>query len=78
MSIEPDVLTALFNLENKDCCFVETGSWHGATVDRALDIGFTNVKIIEAGEDLYEKCCERFSGDERVTLYHGSSSDRLF
>ena len=78
MSIKTDMLKALFGIEDKDCCFIETGSWHGDTVAHALDVGFTKVKSIEAGKDLYDKCCERFSDEERVTLYHGSSSDRLY
>jgi hypothetical protein len=78
MSIAPDTIKALFKFENKDCCFIETGTESGATLAVALDIGFSKVKSIEAGEDSYNKCCDRFSDDERVTLYHGSSANRLY
>lgn len=58
--------------------FIETGTYKGKTVQLALDAGFTDVRSVEAENDLYDSCKELFKGNPKVKLYFGLSIDRLF
>lgn len=57
--------------------FVETGTYVGDGVQAALDFGFEEIHSIELGRELYEHCCRRFSGDDRVHIHHGDSATVL-
>jgi hypothetical protein len=54
--------------------FVETGTNNGDCVALALECGFQRVVSIELSEHFYRLACERFSGDDRVSILHGDSA----
>lgn len=56
--------------------FVETGTFHGRTVD-ALHRKLTVVHTIELDEVLYRNAAERFAPNPRITVWHGNSRDVL-
>ena len=48
MSITKETLEKIVSNNNPaDLVFVETGTWTGDTVQKALDIGFKEIKTIE-------------------------------
>ena len=53
--------------------FVETGTYLGDGVRRALNSGFTEVHSIELDTNRYNHCVKKFKNDKRVHLYHGNS-----
>jgi hypothetical protein len=53
--------------------FIETGLWKGNTFDHALQQGFKELHSMDIYLPLVESGRERFGGDPRVHLYHGSS-----
>lgn len=57
--------------------FVETGTFQGDTVQLALDNGYDKVISIELNGPLYDKCVERFKGNDKVQLMLGDSIDCL-
>jgi hypothetical protein len=53
---------------------VETGTFHGDTVQAALDsTAFRTIRSIEIDDELYRKAVARFVTHRRVHLYHGPS-----
>jgi len=57
--------------------FIETGTYVGDGVQAALDFGFEDVHSIELSEKLYDHCCRRFAGDNRVHIHCGDSTEVL-
>lgn len=57
--------------------FVETGSFNGDGIDKALEAGFREIHSIELSPTLYHYCCQRFEGNPHVHLYLGDSSKVL-
>lgn len=57
--------------------FVETGSYLGNGIQRAITAGFKKVISIEIQEDKYKFCSQRFKQDKKVSLYFGASEDLL-
>jgi hypothetical protein len=57
--------------------FVETGTFRGDGVQRALDAGFKKVQTIESDLGLHEKATARFFHDARVWTYCGPSETLL-
>lgn len=57
--------------------FVETGTYHGDTVQIALDAGYETIHSIEFNKELYDKCCERFKDNSKVKLWLGDSVDLI-
>jgi len=57
--------------------FIETGSWKGDGIQKALDCGYGKVISIELHINLYTHCLERFKDDKRVALVHGDSLEVL-
>ena len=53
--------------------FIETGSFFGDSIDRALEAGFKEVHSIELSPYLYEVCRDRFRHNHRVHLHLGNS-----
>lgn len=53
--------------------FVETGTYWGDGVQQALDAGFKTIYSIELGDELYDRCVERFKDRPNVHLLHGES-----
>jgi len=52
-------------------CFIETGSYKGSTIQKAIDIGFEKIISIELSPVLYKICLESFKNNKNVTLYCG-------
>lgn len=57
--------------------FVETGSFRGDGIAKALMAGFPNVYSIESNDYYFKVCNQRFGFDSRVQLFLGSSSKEL-
>ena len=57
--------------------FVETGSFQGAGIQKALDAGYENVISIELSTQYFLVCSERFSNKDNVKLVQGDSCDVL-
>ena len=57
--------------------FVETGSYHGESIQSALDVGYSRVYSCELSPIYHKLCQERYAGNERVQLLFGSSPDCL-
>lgn len=60
--------------------FVETGTFRGAGVEKALTTGFTKVISIEVKKEFYDNCCRKFSNEikeGRVELIFGDSQYAL-
>ena len=57
--------------------FIETGSGHGAGIQRALDAGFLEVASIEAQVANYFICVGRFAKIPNVNIFSGRSTDIL-
>lgn len=58
--------------------FVETGTFHGGGVNRALQAGFSKVISFEIHKPLFNENLIRFKDEilnQRVFLYHGDSSE---
>lgn len=76
MLILPNTLDfALFRAAND--IFIETGTCEGASVEKALDAGYSSIMSVEAHPPLYEKCVEKFRDEPRVELALGRSIDHL-
>lgn len=56
--------------------FIETGTYHGDTVD-AMKSRYRKVVSIEIDRALHEKAMERFKGDANVLLVHGDCAKEL-
>jgi len=57
--------------------FIETGTYHGDTVQVAKDFGFKKIHSVELHKDLFENCKKRFSGQEEIKIWEGDSVDCL-
>lgn len=58
--------------------FVETGSYLGAGLAYARQCPhFNEFHSIEINEEFYDECSHMFSRDDRVTVWHGASDERL-
>jgi len=56
--------------------FVETGTYLGDGIQRALDSGFETVYSCDVNEELVDQAARRFA-EAKVSVLHGSSSDVL-
>jgi hypothetical protein len=57
--------------------FVETGTYNGGGVQIALDVGFPKIYSVEMSDYFYEYCCKKFSKNDNVKLFHGTSEEYL-
>lgn len=57
--------------------YIETGSFHGAGIQDALDAGFENVISIEITPVFYEECTELFIEKNNVEIILGDSVVKL-
>jgi len=53
--------------------FVETGTFHGATVQMAIEAGFSDIRSIEIDAELYRENTLLFADDPRVSIFLGDS-----
>ncbi|MCH9613419.1 MAG: hypothetical protein SP1CHLAM54_04190 [Chlamydiia bacterium] len=58
--------------------FVETGTFGGDSVQKALDTGYAEVRSIEFASDNYDYCSTRFLENSKVKLFLGDSSKDLW
>jgi hypothetical protein len=56
--------------------FVETGTWHGGTVEYVKQ-HFDQIHSIELSPELVENCRKRFSGSPNIHLYQGDSGEKI-
>ena len=54
--------------------FIETGTFTGMGVKKALKAGFDKIYSIEIDLKKYKNCVKRFQSHKNVFLYHGDSS----
>ena len=54
--------------------FIETGSYVGQGIKKALNSDFDRVISIELSSKYFQKCKEKFKGNSRVELHYGDSS----
>lgn len=57
--------------------FIETGSYEGGTIQKALDAGVKEIHSIEINPQKFKFCCARFANEPRVNLYLGDTIDIL-
>lgn len=57
--------------------FVETGTSSGAGVQRALDVGYDEVRSVELSDRWYRYSLDLYRDDSRVKLYCGRSEEYL-
>jgi hypothetical protein len=78
MSITKETLEKIVSNNNPaDLVFIETGTWIGDTIQKALDIGFKEIKSIELSVDLFNKARQRFKNNINVSLYNGDSAEQM-
>jgi len=56
--------------------FVETGTYEGESVQRALSF-FQQIYTVELSQEYYERAVQRFKGQEKVHVYHDDSAHFL-
>jgi len=67
-----------FNLQDyKNQIFIETGTYKGKGVQKALDVGFEKVISIEIDKERYLNCKKLFANEKKVELYLGDTQDLL-
>lgn len=54
--------------------FIESGSYEGDGIAKALEAGYKEVYSIELSQPHYQHCCKRFEGNPNVHLYEGDSA----
>jgi hypothetical protein len=57
--------------------FIETGTADGDGIQSALTAGFEIIHSVELSDSLFENCMNRFSNNDNVNLYVGSSEEVL-
>jgi hypothetical protein len=57
--------------------FVETGTFHGESLDFARTLPFERLHSVELSKELHEAATVRFADDARVVLHHGDSAEIL-
>ena len=72
MPIEKDLLAQFINP-----VFIETGTYQGNTVQKAVELGFETIYSIEVDPALHAKAVERFSGAPNVHLLCGDTIEVL-
>lgn len=65
------------NRYNYNKIFIETGTFMGGGVYRALDAGFEKIHSIEISYNFFKHCYDIFSGYENVTIHLGDSVEIL-
>lgn len=58
--------------------FVETGTFSGDGIQKALDAGFQEIRSIEYTQNLCEGARRRFKGNSHVKIFQGDSAKMLW
>lgn len=53
--------------------FIETGTCYGRSVEASIEVGFKDIRSVEAHTDRYEHCRQKFEGRNFVKLWCGES-----
>lgn len=53
--------------------FIETGTFQGQGVNRALQMGYKKIHSIELDSELFKFCSKKFKDNQNVTIYQGDS-----
>lgn len=78
MSITKQTIEQIITpLKSENLVFVETGTWTGDTTQKALDLGFKEIRTVELSNDLFNKAVNRFKNNSNVKLYNGSSDQKI-
>lgn len=57
--------------------FIETGSYEGKTIEKAVAMGFKKIYSIELAEVLFKLCKEKFIDNKEVEMIFGDSTLQL-
>ena len=57
--------------------FIETGTSEGRGCDLALELGFDDIRSVEADESSHSNCFNLFKDNSKIKLYLGKSQDKL-
>lgn len=76
MSLQKDTLKRIRG-DKGPKIYVETGSYTGESISRAIAAGFKQLHSIELSDKWYRVCCNRFRKNPGVKLYHGASEKVL-
>ena len=76
-TVDRSQIVNLSNYTSFSKCLVETGSFGGAGIGRAIEAGYNDIRSVELSERWHQHCLDRFSTDSRVKLYLGDSRDML-
>lgn len=57
--------------------FIETGSYEGKTIEKALEVKFKKIYSIELASYYYEYCKQKFETNIEVEMILGDSVDKL-
>ena len=68
MPISEDLLK-----NNINYFFIETGSANGATIFKALSVGFKEIFSVEVSKRRYKRCKKKFRENSNVNLFVGDS-----
>lgn len=63
---------------NYNRCFVETGTFGGDGVKKALAAGFAEIFSIEIDRGIYQRAVKQFSKQKRIHLFWGDSGKDLW
>ena len=58
----------------KTSTFIETGTYSGEGIRKALEAGFTDIRSIELDPNMYTANVEQFKNFPQVKIYHGDSA----
>jgi len=67
----------IFQSYTRNKVFIETGSFKGDGIQRALDVGFETIISIEYNKKYYDMCVDRFKNNKNVKIYLGDSVSTL-
>jgi len=67
----------IFNKYKKNKYFIETGSYMGDGIEKAIEAGFENIISIEITPTYYELCKEKFKDYSNVEIVFGDSTKVL-
>lgn len=63
--------------KNENKCLIETGSYTGDGIQKALDAGYEQIYSIELSAKYYQICKDRFSSNSQVMVLWGDSGKIL-
>jgi hypothetical protein len=71
------IIDNLFERYKNTDYFIESGSFTGNGIQRAIEAGFTHISSIELSQEYFKHCEMRFKNNSRVHLFLGDTEDVL-